>query len=232
LKIEIYSDVVCPWCYIGERRLERALSALPDRSRYEVVYRPFQLDPTAPVEPTPMREFLLRKFGPGADRMKDHVAGVARAEGIQIDFDRALVANTFAAHMLLGLAEREFGAQVQRKLAHGLFQAHFERGSNIADPSVLTELAAAAGMDADRVDGFLSSAEGGVQTRSEIEEGLNRGIRAVPTFVFDGRHAVEGAQPTSTLLQVLEQLAAESSPVPDEPVHPGSSACIDETCTP
>jgi predicted DsbA family dithiol-disulfide isomerase len=207
LRVEIYSDVVCPWCYIGERRFERALEALPEADRPGVVYRPFQLDPAIPVEPAPLRDFLLRKFGPGAEQMKAQVAGVARAEGIEIDFERALVANTFTAHRLLGLALREFGAGVQLQLAEGLFQAHFERGADIADHDVLAGLAVDAGMDQQRVARFLASDEGVEETRAEIDEGLNRGIHAVPTFVFDGRYAVEGAQPTSTLVRVLEKLS-------------------------
>lgn len=206
MKIEIYSDVACPWCYIGERRFQRALAAFPGAGDVEVVYRPFQLDPSMPEQPVPMNEYLRRRFGAQVEGMQEHVAGAARGEGIRIDFENGVIVNTLTAHRLLRLAEREHGAPVQRALAEHLFEAHFERGQDVSDPGVLSGLAAAVGMDAARVRGYLASDEGVEETRAAIRAAPARGVRAVPTFVFDGRHAVEGAQPTSTFLQVLERL--------------------------
>jgi predicted DsbA family dithiol-disulfide isomerase len=228
MKIEIYSDVMCPWCYIGERRFERALAAFPGGEQLEVVYRPFQLDPSTPEQPAPLEEYLRKKFGANRQGVTQHVAAVARVEGIEMDFDSALSVNTLTAHRLLRLAEREHGAEVQRALATRLFEAHFERGANVADHDLLTELAASVGMDPARTREYLASDEGLEETRSEIAAAVQRGVRAVPTFVFGGRHAVEGAQPTSTFLKVLEELAESTAPTSPE----GSdAACADDTCT-
>jgi predicted DsbA family dithiol-disulfide isomerase len=232
VKIEIYSDVVCPWCYIGERRFRRALAAYPRRAEVEVVYRPYQLDPSMPERPIPTTGYLARKFGARADSAKAHVAAAARGEGIEIDFDRGRIVNTITAHRLMGLAERESGADVQREVATRLFAAHFESGGDVSDHGLLVEIGRSAGMDAERVREYLRSGEGLEEARSEIEEAVRIGVRAVPTFVFDGRYAVEGAQPTSTFLRVLEEMEANRG---DEPMRAdgpatGGDACADDSC--
>jgi predicted DsbA family dithiol-disulfide isomerase len=224
MKVEIYSDVACPWCYIGERRFHRALAAFPGADRVEVVYRSYQLDPNAPEQPEPMTEYLRRRFGARANGMLEHVGAAGRDEGIRIDFENGLIVNTLTAHRLLHLAEREYGATVQRTLAEKLFRAYFERGQDVSDPEVLVALAAEAGMHADRARSDLASGEGLAETRAAIEEASALGVRAVPTFVFDGVHAVEGAQPTSVFLQVLERLQAET-------VRPGDSGSTDASCS-
>lgn len=209
--VEIYSDVACPWCYVGERRFERALSAVAGGEAVEVVYRPFQLDPTAPQAPVPMTDHLRRKFGARLESIQQHVANAGRAEGIGFDFEQGIVVNTFTAHRLLGWAEREYGAAVQRALAEKLFEAYFTRGADVGDHEVLVALSAAAGIDPAQARGFLGTEEGVRETSEELERSVSLGITAVPTFVFDGKYAVQGAQPTSTFLQVLEQVAAESA---------------------
>jgi predicted DsbA family dithiol-disulfide isomerase len=226
VKIEIYSDVACPWCYIGERRFERALAAFPGAGEVEVVYRPFQLDPSMPEQPVPMNEYLRRRFGARVEGMQAHVAGAARGEGIRIDFENGVIVNTLAAHRLLRLAEEEHGAAVQRALAEKLFETHFERGQDVSDPGVLGGLAAAVGMDAARVRGYLASSEGVEETRAAIRAASALGVRAVLTFVFDGRHAVEGAQPTSAFLQVLERLGAAER----EGGGAAAGSCADGAC--
>lgn len=216
MKIEIYSDVACPWCYIGKARFERALAAFPGGDTVEVVYRPYQLDPGAPEEAVPMFEYLERRFGPGGRRMADRVIQEARGEGLEMDYERGLAANTLDAHRLLSLAEREAGAKTQRAVAEALFRAHFSEGRDIADAEVLTEIAARASMDAKRVGDYLRGAEGRAEVEAEIEQARLLGITAVPTFVLDGAYAVQGAQPTATFLSVLEQVsreAAEAEPV-------------------
>jgi predicted DsbA family dithiol-disulfide isomerase len=227
MKIEIYSDVMCPWCYIGERRFGRALAAFPGGDRIEVVYRSYQLDPTTPEQAAPMGEYLRNKFGPRLEEIQQHVAGAARGEGIDMDFDGALVVNTLTAHRLLRLAEHEYGAAVQRVLAEKLFEAHFERGEDVSDHEVLVRLADSAGMDAARVREYLASGDGLAETRAELAEAVERGVRAVPTFVFDGEFAVEGAQPTSTFLKVLEELSARLA---QDPAGSGDAACAGGSC--
>lgn len=209
MKVEIYSDVACPWCYIGERRFMRALAAYPGADRVEVVFRSYQLDPSAPEEAVPLKEYLRRRFGARVEEMLDRVTENARGEGIVMDWDRALSVNTFTAHRLLRLAEREYGAEVQRALADKLFAAHFSEGGDVSDHELLTSLAESVGMDPERVRTYLATGEGEAETKAEIEEARRLGITAVPTFVFEGKWAVQGAQPASTFLRALEEIAAE-----------------------
>ncbi len=229
MKVEIYSDVVCPWCYIGERRFERALAAFPGAAEVEVVFRPYQLDPSTPETAQPIAEYLQRRFGRPAGGMMAQVGAAAAGEGITVDWDRALAVNTRTAHRLLRLAEREYGPAVQRALMDRLFDAHFSRGGDVSDHAQLTELAAAAGMDADRVRAYLASGEGAEELEAEFAEARALGVQAVPTFVFDGQYVVEGGQPASTFLQVLEEVqrlgAAASSAGTDD-----AAACDDGVC--
>jgi predicted DsbA family dithiol-disulfide isomerase len=213
MRVEIYSDVACPWCYIGKRRFEKALAAFPGRSEVEVIFKPYQLDPGAPAEATPVLERLRRKFGAQAEAMMQRVTDAGRGEGIEMNFDRALAANTLTAHRLLGLAEREYGSAIQHALADGLFDAHFSRGGNVADPGQLTEIAVSAGMDRARVESFLRSTEGADEVKAEIRAAQEMGITAVPTFIFDDRYAVQGGQPAPIFLQALERAAADAAQV-------------------
>jgi len=230
LKVEIYSDIVCPWCYIGERRLERALADFPGRDEIEVVYRPFQLDPAAPEHPVPMADHLRAKFGHRVEEIQAHVTGAAAGEGIRMRFDDAVVVNTLSAHRVLRLAELEHGAPTQRAVAEKLFEAYFERAANISDPEVLASLAGAAGMDPVRVREYLSSLKGVEETLADLRAAVDLGVRAVPTFVFDGRFAVEGAQPASTLLAVLERLSTRAEA--EVPAGSDAGACADGSCDP
>jgi predicted DsbA family dithiol-disulfide isomerase len=206
--IEIYSDVVCPWCYIGERRFFQALDETPEVSDVEVVFRPFQLDPREPTTPRPLLEALAGKFGPHAERATRHATEAGRGVGIEFDWERAVATNTFDAHRLLWLALAEYGSDVQRALAERLFAAHFSEGGDVGDARQLAEHAAAAGMNQDRAAALLGSREGADEVRSAIEHAVAIGVSAVPTFVFDGRYAVSGAQPAEVFRRVIEEVAA------------------------
>lgn len=210
MKVEIYSDVACPWCYIGKARFDRALAAFPGAEEVEVVYRAYQLDPGAPSEAVPMMEYLERRFGGAARGMADRVADQARHEGLEMDYVQGLAVNTLNAHRLMHLAEREHGHEVQREVAAGLFEAHFSSGRDVGDPAVLADIAEAAGMDGVRVSAYLASNEGAREVREDIERARRLGITAVPTFVFENRYAVQGAQPTSAFLQALEGAMSEA----------------------
>jgi predicted DsbA family dithiol-disulfide isomerase len=231
MKVEIYSDVVCPWCYIGERRFERALAAFPGAKDVEVVFRPYQLDPSTPETAQPIAQYLQRRYGRPVDGMMAQVGTAAAGEGITVDWDRALAVNTRTAHRLLRLAEREYGPAVQRALMDRLFDAYFSRGGNVSDHAQLTALATAAGMDAERVRAYLASDEGAAELEAEFAEARALGVKAVPTFVFDGQYMVEGGQPASTFLQVLEEVqrlgAAESSAALGSD---DAAACDDGVC--
>ena len=212
MKVEIYSDVACPWCYIGKRRFERALETYPDAEAVEVVYRPYQLDPDAPVPGVPMLKYLEARFGTGAAAMAERVTAAAAAEGLEMDYERGIAANTLDAHRLLRVVEREGGGESQRAAAERLFAAHFAEGADIADPEVLVAVAAEVGLDPERVRVQLASGEGRAEVREEIAAAQGMGITAVPTFVFDGRWAVQGAQPSETFLRALRTVATEVVP--------------------
>lgn len=226
MKVEIYSDVVCPWCYIGEKRFERALAAFPEP--VEVVFRPFQLDPGAPAEAIPLTRYLERRFGQRMDAMMGHVSEAAAGEGIRIDWESAQAVNTERAHRLMRLAERERGAEVQRALADKLFAAHFTDGFDVGDVETLAELAASVGMDAERVRAHLASEEGVEELRAELAAARELGVHAVPAFVFEGRYVVEGAQSASTFLQVLEKVREQLSVA--APAARGEVDCRDGAC--
>ncbi|MFC5907145.1 DsbA family oxidoreductase [Streptacidiphilus monticola] len=211
MRVEIYSDIACPWCYIGKRRFDRALEAFAGAEDVEVVFRPYQLVPDAPMEPSPHRAWLEERYGPQSRAMDDRVAALGAKEGIRYDFDAALHVNTLHGHRLLRLAEQEYGAAVQRELKERLLAAHFSDGADVADAAQLTEIAVAAGLDRERVTAFLAGDEGTAEVRAELARAAQIGISAVPTFVFEGKWAVQGAQETETFLRALEQVAAETA---------------------
>ena len=227
MKVEIFSDIVCPWCYIGERRFERALMAYEGRNEVEVSFRPYQLDASAPSSAVPIREYLDRRFGRSSEAMLERVSKVAEQEGIAIDWDRALSANTRAAHELVGLAEREYGPEVQRTLMNALFAAHFTHGGDISDLEQLTDLATEVGLDRKRVQEYLTSGEGTQALLADLGHALELGITAVPTFIFEGQYIVQGGQPASVFLQVLEEVARRIAVTADEPTD---ERCSDGSC--
>jgi predicted DsbA family dithiol-disulfide isomerase len=210
MKVEIYSDIACPWCYIGERRFAAALASF-DEPGVEVVFRPYQLDPGAPATPRPLITALREKFGANVSQMLARVSDAAREEGIEMRWDRAVAVNTLTAHRLLRLALHEHGPEVQRALAERLFEAHFSNGGDVGDVALLTELAAAAGMDRERTHAWLESGDGLAETRAEIAQAQEIGVRAVPTFVFDQQYVVEGGQPSAVFSEVLREVARLAS---------------------
>ena len=210
MKIDIYSDVACPWCYIGQARFERALREFDGAEHIEVRYRPYQLDPRAPMDAEPMYDYLARRFGANARAMAAHVIGIAEGEGLTMDYDNGLTVNTLNAHRLLTLAERERGVEVQRALMRRLFDAHFAEGKNVGDPRVLAELAADVGLDQDETRNYLESDAGTREVREEIAAAQRLGVSAVPTYVFEDKYIVEGAQPTELFVQALEQIANDA----------------------
>ncbi len=230
IPIEIWSDIACPWCAIGERRFFRALDARPDRDDFAVVFRPFELDANAPTPGEPLRERLARRYGARAEGMMRRAGAVATAEGVAVDWERALAARTRDAHRLLGVAVRDYGESTQRGLAELLFSAQFERGADVSSTDELTRLAVAAGMDESRVRRLLASDEGEAEIQADIERAARLGIHSVPTFVFDGRFTVAGAQPSELFAELLEEVASEvdrarSAPETNEPTE-----CVDGAC--
>ncbi|MEV7180452.1 DsbA family oxidoreductase [Kitasatospora sp. NPDC093679] len=232
MKVEIYSDIACPWCYIGKRRFEQALDRFPGKDGVEVVYRPYQLVPEAPEQASPHRAWLAERYGPQSVAMDARVTELGAAEGIAYDFDAALHANTFLGHRLLHLAETEYGAAVQADVKERLLKAHFSDGVDVGDRTALTAIAVAAGMDGERVTGYLAGEEGADEVRDQLDRARSLGITAVPTFVFEGRWAVQGGQEADTFLRVLQQVAEETGAlVPAPGTGPDdSAACADGSC--
>jgi predicted DsbA family dithiol-disulfide isomerase len=210
MKVEIYFDVVCPWCYIGERRFEKALEAT-GADDLEIAFRPFQLDPSAPAEARPIGEYLGRRFGAMAAGMQRRVSEFAADAGIEIDWDRALMANTLTAHRLVRLAELEYSAEVQRALVEALFRAHFTDGVDVGDRAALIEIATSVGMDGARAAEWLESAEADDDVRGAIAEARAIGVQSVPTFVFDERYAIEGAQAVETFVEAIRESRERSA---------------------
>lgn len=206
MKVEIYSDVMCPWCYIGERRFARALAAFPGGDEIDVVFRPYQLDSNAPESAIPVGRYLARRFNRRVDAMLERVTEAAAGEGITMNWDRARAVNTFTAHRLVRLADREYPPEVQHALVDKLFEAQFTNGGDVGDHAQLTELAVTAGMNAGRVRSYLATNEGQQETLAELGRSREAGVQAVPTFVFDGQYVVQGAQPASTFLKMLEEV--------------------------
>jgi predicted DsbA family dithiol-disulfide isomerase len=211
MKVDIYSDVACPWCYIGQARFERALGEFAGAGHVEVRYRPYQLDPRAPTSAEPMFDYLERRFGARARAMAAHVIGIARGEGLEMDYDRGLSVNTLNAHRLLLLADREQGPPMQRALMRRLFDAHFAEGKDVGDPRVLAALAGEVGLDPDPVRNYLETDEGADEVQVEIAAAQRLGVSAVPAYMFDDEYVVQGAQPTELFLQVLKTIAGEAA---------------------
>jgi predicted DsbA family dithiol-disulfide isomerase len=209
VEVEIWSDPVCPWCYIGKRRFETAVAELADEIDVHVVFKPFQLERTSsPGTAGPVLDAYSKKFGgpQRAQEIIDHVTAVAADSGIQFRMDRALRANTLLAHRLLWFAQ---ATDNQVALKERLLQAYFVDGLDIGDPEVLATCAADAGLDHDRVLAFLDSDDGIAEVRNELRTAAEMEITAVPTFVFDGRWMVPGAQEPDTFAQVLRRVVAK-----------------------
>lgn len=205
VRVQIFSDVVCPWCYVGKRRLERALERTPG-VRAEVVWRPFELNPAMPPAGMERPTYLEAKFGgrEAVRAMEERVASAGRAEGIDFAFARIhRTPNTFAAHRLLWLG-RLLGRQDE--VAECLFHAYFTEGRDIGDAATLIDVGRDAGVPAEDTEGMFAGARGIEDVKREQAAGHRLGIRAVPYFVLNERLALSGAQPLETFLAALSRV--------------------------
>ena len=210
--IDVVSDAVCPWCYVGKKRLEAALASLPDIIA-EVRWRPFQLDATIPPEGLPRREYMERKFG--ADRLPaihERIAEVGREVGIPFAFDKIAIApNTLEAHRLIRWAE---SAGVQNAVVERLFAMFFVEGRDIGDAATLADAAVEAGMERAIVERLLAGESDQDNVREEIATAQRIGVTGVPFFIVNGRLGVSGAQPAEVLqraiIQGMQEPEAES----------------------
>ena len=209
LSIDVVSDVVCPWCYIGKKRLESAIAATPDFD-VEIRWRPYQLDPTIPPGGSDRRQYMIAKFG-SEERIRQMHANImplGAAEGIAFDFDAIKVAaNTLDAHRLIRWAGNA-STQIQNDVVTRLFKLNFEEGRNVGDHAVLAEVARDAGMDASIVESLLASDADVGAVANEIATASQMGIRGVPCFLLEGKYAVMGAQDAATLADAIRQIGA------------------------
>jgi predicted DsbA family dithiol-disulfide isomerase len=210
LLVEIWSDLVCPWCYLGKRRLEQALERFPERDRVDVVWRSFELEPDAPATPEPRAEALIRRYGMTPEQAAErdaHMTALAAEAGLEYRPDLVLLGNTFDAHRVLHAAS---AAGVQAPAKERLLRAYFTEGRALTDRDTLVELAADAGVDPDTARAVLDDGTYSAEVRTEEREAAHLGITGVPFFVLGRRYAVSGAQPAELLLQALEQAFAET----------------------
>ncbi|EYB69572.1 DSBA oxidoreductase [Deinococcus phoenicis] len=215
LRVDIWSDIACPWCYIGKRHFEQALASFPQRDQVEVVWHSFELDPSAPVQsPVTMRDGLARKYGRSAaqaQEMMDHMTGVAAADGLDYHFENLKLTNTFAAHQLIHFAaQRGLGDAMKERL----LRAYLSEGEFLGDPEVLVRLGADVGLDADEVRAALDSGKYADAVRQDEAQAQALGISGVPFFVLGGKYGVSGAQPAEVLRGALEQVWNETHPAP------------------
>lgn len=216
MRIDIWSDVVCPWCYIGKRRFEKALADFPHADEVEVRWRSYLLDPGAPAEPVEtVADSLGRKYGGGADggtQMIERVEAVAAEEGMLWRYREAQRVSTVDAHRLIHLAHAEGGAPLQGQVKEALLAAYFVDARNVADHAELRDITVSAGLDAEAVDRVLGSEELTAEVWADIEQAQQYGATGVPFYVVDQKYGVSGAQPPEAFTQVLERAWAESRP--------------------
>ncbi len=212
MRVDVWSDIVCPWCYIGKRRLESALSRF--EPEVEVTWHSFELDPSAPAHrPGDHAQQLADKLGrtrEQAVQMLEDMTELAAQDGLEYHFDRLRSGNSFDAHRLLHFAHEQGR---QDALKEGLFRATFTEGRSISDRDELVELGVEAGLDRDAVLKVLDSDDYAEAVRADEALGAQLGIRGVPFFVIDQKYGVSGAQPADVLHQALEQAWAEHAPL-------------------
>lgn len=211
MKIEIWSDYVCPFCYIGKKSFEEALAKFPEKEKLDVEFKSFQLDPnTPPYFGQNYYESMAEKFG-SVERSKEMMAGItekAKESGLDFHFDEMKPANTFDAHRLIKFA-REYGKDAA--LSESIFSAHFTHSEDISDTSVLAKLAGGVGLDKSKaLDVLEDKTAYASDVKQDIEEAKQFEISGVPAFVFDRKYLLSGAQPVDSFTQALNKLIKEA----------------------
>ena len=210
MKVEIWSDVMCPFCYIGKRKFEAALAQFPQRDQVEVVWKSFQLDPTLETDTSKsVQQSLKESKGWTQEQTEEamsYVVNMAKSVGLTYHFDKAVVANSFDAHRFSHLAKKH---GLQDEAEERLFAAYFIEGKNTADHEVLAQIGTEIGLDADEVKKVLAGNDFAADVEKDIEEARQFRISGVPFFVFDRKYAVSGAQDSKVFLETLQKAFAD-----------------------
>lgn len=231
MQIQVWSDIVCPWCYIGKRRLEAALARFEHRDQVEVVWRSFQLDSEAPqAYGTTVNEHLARKYGTSLEQaaaMSERVTQVAADEGLDFRFDIAHSGNTFDAHRLVHFAATQGLQDVTKER---LMKAYFTEGAAIGDHETLVSLATELGLDEAEVRAVLQGGAYSSEVQADLQQARRLGINGVPFFVIDNQYGVSGAQPAEVLLEVLQDVWAKAHPLVKVGASNETHQCDDDNC--
>jgi predicted DsbA family dithiol-disulfide isomerase len=233
MKIDIWSDVICPWCYVGKRRLEAAIEQFEHADDVELVWHSYELNPHAPVSSElDLATGLARKFGVSvaeARAMNVHMTELAERDGLEFDLDRARPGNTFDAHRLIHLAADR---GLQGALKERFLAAYFTEGAAVSDHEMLARLAVSVGLDAGEVAEVLAGDAYAAAVRADEEQALDLGVSGVPFFVVDGRFGVPGAQSTDVFLDVLERAWRKAHPIEVLPAADldDGGVCTDDSC--
>lgn len=234
MQVEIWSDVQCPFCYIGKRKFEAALDQFVDRDAISVVWKSFQLDPEQPTLPDKtIYEYLAERKGltlQQARQMTSHATAMAQQAGLTFNFDKSITANSFDAHRLIHLAKAH---GLQNEAEERLFAAYFTEGLNIADLETLVTLGESIGLSGTEIRTVLASNQFANAVQHDIREAQMFGVRGVPFFVFDRKYAISGAQGSPVFLDALNTSFNEwkqANPTPVLTVTEGDSCSIDGTC--
>lgn len=235
MKVEVWSDIMCPFCYIGKHHYEKSLEQLGATADIELEWKSFQLDPELPKEVSynDTYQYLAERKGMTHDHAKQMTAGVSetgKRAGLELNFDQAIVANTFDAHRLIHFAHTK---QLGSVLKEALFRAHFTDGKNISDRDTLLALSEEVGLDAAAVRQVLEGDRYAYEVKQDIQEAQNIGVQGVPFFVFDRKYALSGAQPVEVFLETLQKSYAEwqaAQPKVSLEVREGPSCSPDGTC--
>lgn len=209
IKVDIVSDVVCPRCYIGKRRIEKAMDALQNKYEFEVEYHPFELNPQMPAEGTNQKAYLISKFGGEAryNQLIGNVTKVAADEGLNFDYDKQIISpNTREAHRIIQFAKQE-GKQLEAKEA--FMKAYFEDGIDLSRKENLLSVAVKAGLTKEKVANLLSSDEGLAEIEAAEHELQKLGISGVPFYIINNKYGISGAQPSESFIEAFENIGTE-----------------------
>lgn len=234
MKIEIWSDVMCPFCYIGKRNLETALAQFADRKHIEVVWKSYQLDPTIPEAANETQEeYLVKRKGMSKEQVKgllENVTQSAKRVGLDYHLDKSVMVNSRKAHQLIQFAKtKNLGDEMEERL----FKAFFSEGKSIADTETLTQLGKEIGLDETELQAAFTDDKYAHLVSQDIQEARQIGVRGVPFFVVDRKYAVSGAQPAEAFLQMLEKAFPEwrkQNPETQLEITKGQSCTTDGKC--